>query len=100
MPRPIFITSSRPPHILATTGPRRGKPANLRQLDVSYQREEADVMVNLRRTMAILGATALTLAIAVTAVVAGGPLRALAAPASTGATVGSPSSAGVSTEAS
>jgi hypothetical protein len=56
-------------------------------------------MVNLRRTMAILGATALTLAIAVTAVVADGPLRALAAPASTGATVGTPSSAGVSTEA-
>src|SRR4051795_13219474 len=56
-------------------------------------------MVNLRRTMAIVGAAALTLAIAVTAVVAGGPLRALAAPASTGATVSAPSAASAGTEA-
>lgn len=49
-----------------------------------------------RRMMAIVGAMAMTLAIAVTAVVAGGPLRGLAAPASTGTTV-SETSAGSTT---
>src|SRR3954447_11641986 len=68
-------------------------------MDEESLSEEADLMVNLRRTMAILGAAALTLAIAVTAVVAGGPLRALAAPASTGATVRAPRAASAGTEA-